>query len=458
MADGHGGHLAAVHVSEKLIPYICQRAADGSAEALHEAVVEGFAEMHKSVCALGGLSGTTLTVVVYNATRGELSSWNVGDSSALLVHEGGYELLSESHRLQDSKSEQERVTSLGAKLGRALDAKGEPGGPIRSWPGGLAVTRTIGDADCLNYISAIPYHHASLKPADGGAVVLCTDGVWDHLRPEEVSAVLLAGGYHKPSAAAHLVIKATQRASHGLTDDTTCVVMLFGPANIEAEVKTGGDSSPNGRGSPNSRVLFPPAVDLTSAMDRSSPEEPRNTTTRFFTNLFSTISDNIGSRDPSPEPAEQKPIDLSSSGPRSPVQIRTPDRTEHDASVKAGNAFEPETMLRTSPNTGGEAATERGGSAPIRARRPSFIDQHSTTAGIISMAPASSDWNRSPSPHSQKSDDSNSPSFNRGKTQGRRLTTLLTGQFDLMMAPNKETMMRSRRGSRTGAVYRRSLG
>ena len=87
VADGHGGHLAAVHVSEKLIPYICQRAADGSAEALHEAVVEGFAEMHKSVCALGGLSGTTLTVVVYNATRGELSSWNVGDSSALLVHE-----------------------------------------------------------------------------------------------------------------------------------------------------------------------------------------------------------------------------------------------------------------------------------------------------------------------------------------------------------------------------------
>ena len=76
-----------------------------------------------------------------NVHRSELSAWNVGDSLALLVHNGGYEVLSESHRLADNLDEQTRVVALGAKLGRALDHDNQPGGPIRSWPGGLAGAR-----------------------------------------------------------------------------------------------------------------------------------------------------------------------------------------------------------------------------------------------------------------------------------------------------------------------------
>ena len=47
----------------------------------------------------------------------------------------------------------------------------------------------------MTYISAEPYYCMPLAPPSGGAIVLCSDGVWDHLQPAEVSAVLLRGGY-----------------------------------------------------------------------------------------------------------------------------------------------------------------------------------------------------------------------------------------------------------------------
>ena len=47
-----------------------------------------------------------------------------------------YEHISESHRLEDSKNEQQRVVANGGHLGRAMSQTGEPGGPLRCWPGG----------------------------------------------------------------------------------------------------------------------------------------------------------------------------------------------------------------------------------------------------------------------------------------------------------------------------------
>ena len=142
VADGHGGKEIAVQCAEELLPWVVKHAADGSGGSLNAAVVAAFRHMHEKACAIADcIAGTTLTVAALNVPRREVSAWNVGDSLAMLVHEGGYEVLSQSHRLDDSIAEQERVQQLGAKLGRAMDAQGQPGGPLRCWPGGLAGAR-----------------------------------------------------------------------------------------------------------------------------------------------------------------------------------------------------------------------------------------------------------------------------------------------------------------------------
>ena len=66
----------------------------------------------------------------------------------------------------ESEAEQERVVQAGGKLGRAMgstEAQG-PIGPLRAYPGGLAVTRGVGDSDCP-CLSPEPYTaHASRCP------------------------------------------------------------------------------------------------------------------------------------------------------------------------------------------------------------------------------------------------------------------------------------------------------
>ena len=49
-----------------------------------------------------------------------------------------------SHRLDDSAAERERVLAAGAEVAQS-EVDGKPVGPLRVWPGGLAMSRTIGD-------------------------------------------------------------------------------------------------------------------------------------------------------------------------------------------------------------------------------------------------------------------------------------------------------------------------
>ena len=116
---------------------------------------------------LSNTSGATLTIAVWNEARGELTVAHAGDSSAILVEPAGVQVLTEEHRLSDSAEERARVQGLGLKLGRAVAATGQAGGPLRAWPGGLAVCRTIGDADCpaASPVPAVrPYTLRSIWP------------------------------------------------------------------------------------------------------------------------------------------------------------------------------------------------------------------------------------------------------------------------------------------------------
>ena len=235
VADGHGGKEAAAYAAQGLLPMIAEKAVKGDGESLHAAVVECFRSLHEDICASGTHSGSTLTVCCINASRHEIGVWNVGDSLAVLVDADGHAILGTSHRLEDNKDEQERVTRLGARLGRAMTDEGKQGGPLRAWPGGLAVTRTVGDADCRSFVIPEPAWSTCPSPPNGGALLACSDGVWDHCSPGEAATVLLDGQYDSAGNAAQQVVRKSTR--RGLTDDTSAVVMLFGPAPI------GGDDS-----------------------------------------------------------------------------------------------------------------------------------------------------------------------------------------------------------------------
>ena len=86
VADGHGGTFAAEYCKRNIVRYICEGAAgDSSGAALRRAGSKAFSRLHEEVRASGHTDGTTLTVVMVNLERSELTTLSVGDSAALLV-------------------------------------------------------------------------------------------------------------------------------------------------------------------------------------------------------------------------------------------------------------------------------------------------------------------------------------------------------------------------------------
>ena len=121
---------------------------------------------------------------------------SVGDSRCILDTQGGVvSLLTVDHRLEENVEERERVTASGGEVGRLNifggnevrrtvrsplvvlpflpainDFRGEytnngtgcllcvfQVGPLRCWPGGLCLSRSIGDTDVGEFIVPVPH-------------------------------------------------------------------------------------------------------------------------------------------------------------------------------------------------------------------------------------------------------------------------------------------------------------
>ena len=102
------------------------------------------------------------------------------------------------------------------------------GGPLRCWPGGLAVCRAIGDRDCGAAIWAVPAVRTvtfDTTASGGGALIICSDGVWDALTQDQV-AKYMRDCATAAEAAGRVVDKATK--ARGLRDDITAAVAWLG--------------------------------------------------------------------------------------------------------------------------------------------------------------------------------------------------------------------------------------
>ncbi|ERN16806.1 probable protein phosphatase 2C 33 isoform X2 [Amborella trichopoda] len=223
--DGHEGNAAALFAKENLLNHIVSampRCADRKewSRNLPQALVAGFVKTDKDFRSRGDNSGTTATLVIIDGWTVTVAS--VGDSRCILdLHDGAVSLLTVDHRLEENAEERERVTASGGKVGRLNVGGGPEVGPLRCWPGGLCLSRSIGDTDIGEFIVPIPFVKQVKLSNAGGRLIIASDGIWDALSSE--AAAKSCRGLPAELAARQLVKEALK--SRGLKDDTTCIVV-----------------------------------------------------------------------------------------------------------------------------------------------------------------------------------------------------------------------------------------
>ncbi|CAA6671329.1 unnamed protein product [Spirodela intermedia] len=159
--DGHNGNAAAIFAKENLLSHILSAIPHGLGreewlQALPRALVAGFVKTDKEFQRRGETSGTTATFVIVD--RWIVTVASVGDSRCILdTQDGAVTLLTVDHRLEENAEERERVTASGGEVGRLSILGGKEIGPLRCWPGGLCLSRSIGDMDVGEYIVPVPY-------------------------------------------------------------------------------------------------------------------------------------------------------------------------------------------------------------------------------------------------------------------------------------------------------------
>ncbi|XP_072967283.1 probable protein phosphatase 2C 3 [Typha angustifolia] len=223
--DGHNGNAAAIYTRDNLLNHVLSAIPRGLGrdewlQALPRALVAGFVKTDKEFQSKGLTSGTTVTFVIIDGWTITVAS--VGDSRCILDAQGGVvSLLTVDHRLEENEEERERVTASGGEVGRLNIVGGAEIGPLRCWPGGLCLSRSIGDMDVGEFIVPVPYVKQVKLSNAGGRLIIASDGIWDALSNEE--AAKSCRGLPAELAARQVVKEALR--TRGLKDDTTCIVV-----------------------------------------------------------------------------------------------------------------------------------------------------------------------------------------------------------------------------------------
>ncbi|DBA75361.1 hypothetical protein WJX77_001579 [Trebouxia sp. C0004] len=247
--DGHGGkqaaNFAAKHVlstlqeeladitltSDKAVPEELEaysqlsdedkhawHTQDALVQQLPAALVNTFRKVQEQFHKNTQVSGATATVAVI--VGWDLVVASVGDSTAYLDTGAEVVQVSDTHRLDDNKAERKRCEAAGFEVCKST-VDGKPVGPDRVWPGGLAMSRTIGDHMAGDVVLPEPEVRRMALPSKGARLIIASDGLWDAVNPK--TAAHHIRGMQAGKAAGELVQAALK--SKGLRDDITVLVI-----------------------------------------------------------------------------------------------------------------------------------------------------------------------------------------------------------------------------------------
>ena len=140
--------------------------------------------------------------------------------------------LTTSHRIEEKGQQQ---TEEAARVAASADGKvararhpvtGQRDGPLRAWPGGLSMGRSLGDSDCGDWLLAEPSVYSTTLHEEGCDILIASDGLWDAVGLPEVYALVERWPNMKRSTD-DLVSRAVEM--RGLHDDITVLLIRAVP-------------------------------------------------------------------------------------------------------------------------------------------------------------------------------------------------------------------------------------
>jgi len=241
--DGHGGDVSAeychIHVHGNLV----RDEAFGvdPIQALQNAVLRTDADFCSACRRINLVTSSGTTAICAYIEGKQLVVANVGDSRGVLCRGGKALPVSQDHK-PNRDIERMRIESLGGRVGTTEEEAFHPdpskdncpclrqyfstNRPLRVFPGGLSVSRTIGDISMKGTRLIIPdpeMFTCIIRPYDSFLVLAC-DGVWDVL--DNQPAIDLVKKYlHDPQTAAKQLAK--EAYQKGSTDNISVIVVKF---------------------------------------------------------------------------------------------------------------------------------------------------------------------------------------------------------------------------------------
>ena len=236
--DGHGpdGHHISAYARDTLPDLILNESDPNmigqhikeAFQKVHREIVENHAEFNSD------LSGTTASIVVITGNR--LFTAHVGDSKVVLgrkvLGEYDVDVLTQDHKPSNPR-EKERIEASGGEVKRL---QGDfPHRVFFAGSGfpGLAVSRAIGDGMAHQIgVTHIPEVTTLILPSGCSIVLLCSDGVWEFLTPEDAISLVGSFGREQAQEAAETLAAEAWRKwvseAQETVDDITVVLAFLG--------------------------------------------------------------------------------------------------------------------------------------------------------------------------------------------------------------------------------------
>ncbi|CAK79657.1 unnamed protein product (macronuclear) [Paramecium tetraurelia] len=224
--DGHGGAACADYMRDNLHQYIIREDCFPSNPRL--AISRGIEKAEKNYLQLADqkvLDKSGSCAVIALIVDKAIYIANIGDSRAILSHQGKCSSITVDHK-PSSENEQQRITKLGGQIYQAQIQVSSR----------LAVSRTLGDAEAKlpkyggiqGVISAQP-DIFQITVTDQDFLILACDGIFDKMNSEEVISsawtVISNDVHHFAGKAVENIMR--QSMSRKTVDNVTVVLIAF---------------------------------------------------------------------------------------------------------------------------------------------------------------------------------------------------------------------------------------